>query len=167
MPYIAADGYQAVRIPYAGDAAMVVVLPDEGHFDDIVQRLDADLLAEIGSSSTADVSLAMPIFEFRSEFSLPEALQGLGMVDPFSGSADFTGIEAGGNLFISDVIHQAFIAVDETGTEAAAATAVVMSFTSAIEAEKVDFTINRPFLFIIEHGSTGELLFLGQVTDPS
>lgn len=168
MPYADGDGYQAVRIPYAGDAAMLVILPDEGRFADVVDRLSGDLLGEIAdSSSRSDVDLAMPKFEFRSEFSLPAALKSLGMADAFAGSADFTGIEAGGNLFISDVIHQAFIAVDETGTEAAAATAVVMAFTSAIEAPQVALTVDRPFLFIIEHTSTGEILFLGQVTDPS
>jgi serpin B len=168
MPYIDGDGYQAVRIPYAGDAAMVVILPDASLFDEIVGRLGANLLGEIADgSSRSDVDLAMPKFEFRSEVSLPEALKSLGMVDAFAGSADFTGIEAGRNLFISDVIHQAFIAVDETGTEAAAATAVVMAFTSATEAPTVALTLDRPFLFIIEHSSTGEILFLGQVTDPS
>jgi len=171
MPYSSGDGYTAVRIPYAGDAAMTVVLPDDGRFSEIVGRLSADLLNEIKTAaSVKDVQLAMPKFEFRSEFSLPDALKGLGMVDAFDGAnADFSGIAAvpDGNLYISDVIHQAFVSVDETGTEAAAATAVVVRLTSAIGEESVAMTLDRPFLFIIEHDSTGEILFLGQVTDPS
>lgn len=168
MPYASGDGYQAVRIPYAGDAAMLVILPDENRFEEVRGRLDRSLLNEItAAASSTEVELAIPKFEFRSQFSLPDVLRGLGMVDAFTGSADFSGIEAGGNLFISDVLHQAFIAVDETGTEAAAATAVVVSLTSALEGETVELTLDRPFLFIIEHSSTGEILFLGQVTDPS
>lgn len=171
MPYSSGDGYAAVRIPYAGDAAMTVILPDAGRFAEIVGRLSVDLLNEIKTDASAkDVQLAMPKFEFRAEFSLPDALESLGMIDAFDGgNADFSAIAdvADGNLFISDVIHQAFISVDETGTEAAAATAVVVGLTSAIGQEPVAMTLDRPFLFIIEHGSTGEILFLGQVTDPS
>lgn len=166
IPYGVGDGYRAVRIPYAGDAAMLVILPDEGRFEEIAARLDGKLIAELAAnSSTRDIELAMPKFEFRSEFSLPEALRSLGMVDAF-GDADFTSIEPSGQLFIQDVIHQAFIAVDETGTEAAAATAVIAGFTAAGE-PPLALAIDRPFLFIIEHSSTGEILFLGQVANPA
>jgi serpin B len=168
LPFSQGDGYQALRIPYAGDAAMLVVLPDEGRFDEIVQRIDVDLLADVAANSTVtDVDLVMPKFEFRSEFSLSGALKSMGVVDAFDANADFTGMAEEGDLSISDIVHQAFIAVDETGTEAAAATAVIIGLTSVNETESVQFTMDRPFLFIIEHSSTGEILFLGQVTDPS
>ena len=83
-----------------------------------------------------------------------------------SSGADFTGITEQRELFIQDVVHQAFIAVDEQGTEAAAATAVVIGLTAA-PIDPVALRIDRPFLFLIEHASTNEVLFLGQVTDPS
>ena len=92
---------------------------------------------------------------------------GLGMVDPFTpGSADFTGINTVGDLYISDVIHKAFIGVDEFGTEAAAATAVVMD-NASVPDEPVPFTVDRPFLFLIRDIQTGAILFVGRVVDPS
>jgi serpin B len=170
--YAAGEGYQAVRLPYAGNAAMVVVLPDASRFAELRDGFDSGRLDEVRDGlQTRQVDLAMPRFEFRSEAGLSRALAELGMPTAFnppdgSSGADFTGITERRELFIQDVVHQAFIAVDEQGTEAAAATAVVIGLTSA-PMDPVAFTIDRPFLFVIEHASTGEVLFLGQVTDPS
>ena len=113
----------------------------------------------------------MPSFEFEAEVGLKSALQELGMrtafVPPSGGSgADFTGITATPELYVSGAFHKTFIALDEEGTEAAAATAIIMRVTSA-GPPPVTFTADRPFLFWIEHSSTGEMLFLGQVTNPS
>lgn len=171
MPYLAADGYQYLEIPYAGDAAMVIVMPDEGRFDEIVAELDAEFVAgAVAEAPLRDVSLAMPKFEFKSEFSLQSALIDMGIAEAFrppgdGSGADFTGITERRELFIQDVIHQAFIAVDETGTEAAAATAVIIGLT-AVADPPIPVTIDRPFVFMIEHSSTGEILFMGQVTNP-
>jgi serpin B len=88
------------------------------------------------------------------------------MVTAFSDAADLSGMTGGRELFIAEVVHQAFISVDETGTEAAAATAAIAQLRAA-PLETVQLTVDRPFLFAIEHTSTGEVLFLGQVTDPS
>lgn len=171
MPYVAGDGYQYLRIPYAGDAAMVIVMPDEGRFDEIVAELDTELVAAAAAEAPLrDVNLALPKFEFKSEFSLQPALIGMGMAEAFKApgdvsGADFTGITERRELFIQDVVHQAFIAVDETGTEAAAATAVIVGLT-AVADPPIPVTIDRPFVFMIEHTSTGEMLFVGQVTSP-
>jgi serpin B len=171
LPYLDGDGFQAVRLPYAGDASMLIILPDPGRFEQMVDRLSAsDLDAIRRAESEHLVELSMPTFEYRSQLQLKPALQELGMVAAFTDpalpdGADFTGIIEARQLLIHDVVHQAFIAVDEEGTEAAAATAVVIGDQSA--PMPVTVSIGRPFLFLIEHRATGELLFIGQVTDPS
>ena len=108
----------------------------------------------------------MPRFEFETSFSLVEALGSMGMPGAFSTGADFSGMTGNKDLFISDVIHKAFVSVDEDGTEAAAATAVVMKLT-AIPAEPLTVVIDRPFIFLIRDISTGAILFLGRVLDPT
>lgn len=168
LSYGSGSGYQAVRIPYAGDASMLVVVPDD--LGDMVGRLDAPVLAQIRDSlSPHQVELGLPRFEFRSELPLARVLQELGMVAAFTDparddGANFTGIIETRELYIQDVIQQAFIAVDEEGTEAAAATAIAFGVTSMPPPAML--LVDRPFLFLIEHVSTGEILFVGQVTDP-
>jgi serpin B len=90
----------------------------------------------------------------------------MGMPTAFGDGADFSGMTTEAGLFISEVVHKAWVAVDEKGTEAAAATAVVM-VESAMPMEPVEVTVDHPFLFAIQHRRTGTLLFLGQVVDPS
>jgi serpin B len=171
MPWIDGDGYVAVSIPYAGDADMVVVLPDEGRHDDILTTFGPDQLTTIArDGERRAVDLTMPKFEFTAEFGLKGALEELGMVEAFSpppgpNTADFSGITAGGELYVQEVVHKSFIKVDEQGTEAAAATAVILGLTSL--PERATVTLDRPFLFIIKHRSTGEILFMGQVTNPT
>jgi len=171
MPWASGDGYVATSIPYAGDADMVVVLPDADRFDEVVATFGPDQLDAISAGSERRaVDLTMPKFEFEAEFGLKAALQELGMVESFiappgAGTADFSGITEGQELYVQDVVHKSFIKVDEQGTEAAAATAVILGLTSLPQPATV--TLDRPFLFIIKHRSSGELLFIGQVTDPS
>ncbi len=163
----------AVRLPYTGDASMLLVVPDQGRFEDVIGTFDAAALDALDDAlGTADVNLAMPRFEFRTNLNLNALLRQLGIEDAFeapspNGGADFTGMTAERELFISDVVHQAFIAVDEEGTEAAAATAVIMRLTSGPVEEPINVTVDRPFLFLIRHDSTGEILFVGQVTNPA
>jgi serpin B len=110
----------------------------------------------------------MPKFEFRTQANLNTALASLGMVAAFDpGNADFSRMTKQERLFISDVIHEAYINVDEEGTEAAAATAVVMELTSAMPGEIIQLTIDRPFIFAIRDRDTGAILFLGRITDPT
>ncbi|GAG00142.1 unnamed protein product, partial [marine sediment metagenome] len=116
----------------------------------------------------ATVHLRFPRFEFRTQASLSQALKAMGMPIAFGADADFSGMsEQGKDLQIQDVLHEAFIAVDEEGTEAAAATAVIVGVTSARPQEPVELTIDRPFLFLIQDVETGAVLFLGRVLDPS
>ncbi len=130
--YASGDGYQALMMPYEGSRmAMVILLPDRENFTAFEESLDADQFSAIVNSLTsAEVNVTLPSFEIDSEFSLSDALIALGMPDAFDPEkADFSGM-ADDPLVISAVIHKAFVKVDETGTEAAAATAVVMATTA-------------------------------------
>ncbi|HEY55227.1 MAG TPA: serpin family protein [Dehalococcoidia bacterium] len=108
----------------------------------------------------------MPKFEFESEFSLGETLSAMGMPIAFSSAADFSGMTGNRDLFIAKVVHKAFVSVDEAGTEAAAASAVIMELTAMPE-PPVEVTIDRPFIFLIHDIETGAILFVGRVVDPS
>lgn len=167
LGYVDADGFAAAWLPYVGDASMLVLLPDR----DLVTMLDEltpeALDAAAASRSDHLLTLTMPSFEFRSPLGLRRALEALGLkaafVPPPDG-ADFAGIVAEPELHLQDVIHQGFVSVDEKGTEAAAATAVVVGVASAPPATKL--TLDRPFAFLIVHEPTGSILFAGAVTDP-
>ena len=170
--YLSGDGFELLRMPYAGDASMIVIMPDEGRFGEIVAELDASFVTDaLDKADSREVNLAFPKFEFTSEFSLGSVLADLGMSEAFispteDSGADFTGITEERELFIQEIVHQAFVKVDETGTEAAAATAVIIGLT-AVEDPPIRVEVNRPFVFLIEHSSTGEILFLGQVINPA
>jgi serpin B len=161
------DGWRATRLPYAGGAlAMTIVLPDQGRLGDVEATIAAGGLSQILESlATAAVELTIPRWTFRFNTSLVESLAALGMKTPFGGSADFSGMTEDEDLFISDVIHEVFIAVDEVGTEAAAVTAVMMR-TTGMPAEPVRLVVDRPFLFVIHDVEHGTPLFLGRVADP-
>jgi serpin B len=167
--YTELDGVQAVELRYFGsEASFVILLPEEGEFESFEQSLDGDTIDElIGSFSAHDVDLKMPKFEFESTVGLRELLQSLGMEAPFDpDEADFSGMAPQGeNLYVSDVFHKAFISLDESGTEASAATAVIVGLTSAFPQAEV--TADRPFIFLNRDKTTDTILFMGRVLDPS
>ena len=119
----------------------------------------------IGALKQRQVNLAMPKFEFESEFKLKDKLAAMGMPIAFSEAADFSGMTGGRDLYISNVVHKAFVSLDEAGTEAAAATAVIMKLTAA-PVSPVEMTIDHPFIFLIRDIETDTILFLGRVLDP-
>lgn len=166
--YATGDGWQAVDLPYdGGDLAMAVVVPDAGRFGEVEQSLDGVLLRSLlGGFRPTTVKLRLPRWTFRTQVSLAEVLATLGMPTAFSDDADFTGMTTDERLCIDAVLHEAFVAVDEAGTEAAAATAVVMRGVSAMRTS-VDLTVDRPFLFVIHDVEMGTPLFAGRVTDPT
>ncbi len=166
--YAEGDDYQAVELPYDGrELSMVILLPQPGQFTTFESSLDASKVdGIIAGLASRRVALTMPKYEFSSDFSLKKALSALGMPVAFTDGADFSGMDGKRDLYISDVIHKAFVSVDEAGTEAAAATAVIMTTTS-LPLNVVDVTIDRPFIFLIRDIPTGTILFLGHVTDPS
>jgi len=168
--YADGPGYQAVELPYdGGELSMVILLPESGWFREFEEGLDAQRVAGIiDSLSTTRVALTMPKFEFESDFGLKATLQDMGMIDAFVwNTADFSGMTGERELFISDVVHKAFVSVDEEGTEAAAATGVIMAPTAMPLDPDVQVTIDRPFIFLIRDIDTGSILFLGRVMDPT
>jgi serpin B len=168
--YAKSDGWQAVELPYTRDElAMFLIVPDAGRFAEVEARLKDGLVDQAAAAlaSTGEVDLSVPKFKFRTQASLSDALKALGMRKAFDLKvADFSGMTKQEPLYISDVIHEAYIAVDEEGTEAAAATAVIMR-AGAMPMEPVRLTIDRPFIFALRDKDTGAILFLGRVTDPT
>ena len=165
LDYADGDSYQAVRLPYKGEAAdMLVILPDEGSFGTVEEHLNAGFLDEVeGSLETKYVRLTMPRFDFETDLDFKERLKAMGMTRPFE-DADFSGMTGGKDLYISDALHRANITVDEKGTEAAAATVLVMAESSTPQV--TEMTMDRPFIFAIVERDTGTILFLGRVTNP-
>ena len=166
--YVEGDGYQAVEIPYDGsELSMVILLPEAGQFDSFEASMNSQRVGSIIQDiGYRQVALSMPKFEYESSFSLKDTLSAMGMPDAFSAVADFSGMTGSPDLFISEILHKAFVSVDEAGTEAAAATAVIMSLT-AVPAEPVKVTVDRPFIFLIRDIETGTILFVGRVLNPS
>lgn len=163
------EGWQAARLPYAGRAlAMTVVLPDPGRMQEVErQAASGRLWAEaMSTGERTTLDLRLPRWTFRTQARLDEVLAQLGMptaLDPER--ADFRSLTDDLRLYIEAVLHEAYVAVDEAGTEAAAATAVVMSRVSAPVTEP--FHVDRPFLFAIHDAEHGTPLLLGRVEDPS
>ncbi|MGI2336731.1 MAG: serpin family protein [Dehalogenimonas sp.] len=168
LGYSSDEGYQAVELKYdGGELSMVIILPEAGGFESFENALDGGTLKKIIEDlKSTSVNLSMPKFEFESAFSLKSTLSALGMPVAFTDGADFSGIAGQQNLLISDVVHKSFVSVDESGTEAAAATGVIMDLTSAPGGEPVTMTIDRPFIFLIQDIATGAVLFTGRVMNP-
>lgn len=166
FPYAEIDGHQLIELPYVGEeTSMVVLLPAENEFDTVVDVLDADRLLELFDELDEQWgTIELPRFEVESSFQLSEMLREIGMEEAFSGGANFSGMVEGSGIWIEEVLHDAFVAVDEEGTEAAAATAVVMG-DSGPPPEEFKMTVDRPFLFVIRDRPTDAVLFLGQVVE--
>lgn len=168
IPYIQEDGYQAFQLPYAGETAVMnIIIPDEGKFEEVESSLNYEMLTDIfGNMNQTSMFLRMPKFQFESAFSLSDVLKELGMTNAFDrNKADFSGMTGKKDLFISEVIHKAFVAVDEEGTEAAAATAVIMETTGAAMYD-MTLVIDHPFIFLIRDLESGQILFIGRVLNP-
>jgi len=159
---------EIVEIPYANrDYSMMIILPKNYRKLKWVERFLSVKCMERyeDKKEKYKVNLSVPKFKMGSEFNLKEVLQALGMKDAFAGSADFSGMTEDARLFIDEVIHKAVIDVNEAGTEAAAATAVVMRKT-AVLMESVTFKADRPFIYAIRNTKDGTIYFLGKVTNP-
>jgi serpin B len=170
LRYLRGDGYQAVELPYAGARlGMVIVLPDPAPGPGSGDRADAGLGGLGAGLAPRQVTLALPRFKVTSGFALRPVLAGMGMPLAFTDEADFSGITAAQPLHIDEVVHQAYIDVNEAGTEAAAATAVVMTAAARFVRPEppVEMIVDRPFRFAITDLRGGLPLFLGRVTDPT
>jgi serpin B len=171
--YAEAGGVQILALPYMGGALeMVLALPAAGGSLAAVEAgLDADTLAGwMAALAPTQVTVDLPRLHLETKFDLAGTLAAMGMPTAFAQTADFSGMTtAGVALRISQVVHKAYLDVDEKGTEAAAATAVVMLRESAFQPgdESKVFTADRPFMLVIRHRTSGAVLFLGRVADPS
>jgi serpin B len=168
LDYAVGDGFQAVELPYVGDRiSMLVLVPDLGKFSNFEANLNDEKVASIRNNlEIRQVELSFPKFSFETSLSLATVLQQMGMVNAFdAGRADFSGMDGKGQLYISDIFHKAFVAVDEKGTEAAAASAVLMKATAEILPD-VQLTIDRPFIFLILDKASGSILFVGRFVQP-
>jgi len=167
--YADAGELQILELPYKGEEiSMLILLPTE-NLESIQPSLTLEKLVEYKNQmkETDLDAIYFPKFEFDTKYFMNDILSVLGMPTAFlsDGSADFSGMDGTNNLYISQVIHQAFVKVDEKGTEAAAATAVIVRGTTAMP--RNIFRADHPFIFIIQERETGNILFLGRVIDPS
>ncbi|MFA5745966.1 MAG: serpin family protein [archaeon] len=172
--YFEDEELQAIELPYKDkELSMVIILPKE---DNVLTTLEQSLTSEKLNEWTSNLKesrvdeIYFPKFEFDSGAELSEILKDMGMPTVFSASADFSKMTGNRELSIGAVIHKAFIKVDEEGSEAAAATAVVMRDTAVGPGDtppKTIFKADHPFLFLIKENSTGTILFMGRINDPS
>jgi serine protease inhibitor len=166
--YLDGGTFQALELPYAGgDLSMVVFLPKQADgLAALEPRLtEANVRGWLAKLRPDEVRVALPRFKVEAGFDLARTLEELGMKQAFSADADFSGMDGRRDLFISAVLHKAFVDVNEEGTEAAASTAVIM--TRAAARINPVFRADHPFVFLIRDTRSGSILFLGRVVNPS
>ncbi len=170
LEYISNDLFKAVKLPYGtGQYQMTVMLPNDGYTSaDLIDELSIENWKSWSKqyNTYQNILVTMPRFKYGFEMKLENILQEMGMQKAFSRSdADFSEISEE-YLYISQVIHKTYIDVNETGTEAAAVTAIVFRSTSAGLDEKLRFTVDKPFVFAITEKDTDAILFIGEVQNP-
>jgi len=168
--YYEDDDVQAIELLYKGQKmSMIIILPKEiGGWKLIGKIISCNKLNIIHKEMKPHkINMSIPKFSFESKFNLKEILYKMGMEQAFTNDADFSGMTEDNDLRIDEVIHKAFIEVNETGTEAAAATAVIMSLKTALEEEDViQFVADHPFLYFITDKTTGGIIFMGRYVNP-
>ena len=165
--YAETEDVQILELPYKGDdISMLIILPKLGKLSEVEKNLTLEKLEEWKSKMkrTELSDIYLPKFEFETKYFLKDTLARMGMPTAFSPSADFSGMTGRRDLFISHVIHQAYVKVDEKGAEAAAATGVILR--KSIPAPEIIFKADHPFIFIIQQKSTGNILFIGRIVEP-
>ena len=148
---------------------MLIILPEQNKFLEVANSLSSTGMENIAANlAYREVNLVLPKFTFEYAMGLVETLKALGMTDAFDDTlADLSGMDGTMDLYITNVLHKAFVAVDEKGTEAAAATVVIVGATSAPMDPPVEFRADRPFIFMIRDNPTGTILFLGRLMNPA
>ena len=170
LNYTETDNFQALELEYEGsDFSMLIVLPAENiNLDEFMKNFDALAFAEtMNILEKQKVQVYLPSFKVRSKFDLEKLLASMGMPDAFSNRADFSNMTPLNDLKIDKVIHEAFIDVNEEGTEAAASTAVVIIIKSAIiDPPENIFRADRPFFYVIRENKSNSILFMGKILNP-
>jgi len=164
--YAETEQLQALELPYKGEQiSMLIILPKEGKMQEVEETLTSEKLNEIRDSMhEIDINVHLPKFKLETKYFLAKTLAEMGMPTAFSTEADFSGMDGSKELFIGDVIHQAFVEVDEEGTEAAAATAIIMEIMIAVP---MQFKADHSFIFIIQEKTTGGIIFMGKMENPA
>ena len=165
--YTETEELQILELPYEGDdLSMIIFLPREKSLNYLENNLTKEKFEEWKASlSERRVEVYIPRFKFTCKYDLTISLGQLGMPNAFAPHCDFSGIDGTKDLYIQSVVHQAFVDVNEEGTEAAAATGVVVGITSVGPRIPV-FRADHPFVFVIQEKATGNILFFGQVVEP-
>jgi serpin B len=170
FPYMETDDFQVLEIPYVdNELSMVILLPKQvTGLKELEQKLSLENVSQwLSELNKREVIVFVPKFKMTNEFSLAAVLKSMGMTDAFEPEvADFSGMTGGRDLFISAVIHKAYVEVNEEGTEAAAATGVTMRLTSVGPSQTPIFRADHPFLFLIRDCKSGSILFIGRVMHP-
>jgi serpin B len=175
--YLSRDGYAALDLDYAGDDyALTVILPDaQDGLPGVASALTPDsfttLLSDMDTAERNRVHVVLPKVSIEANYELNDPLIALGLGDAFTGAADFSRLIEGagpGDLVISKVLHKTFLDIDEKGTEAAAATAIMMERTAIFipDEDPVEFRADQPFLIALRHKPTGTVMFMGRVEAP-
>jgi serpin B len=171
MVYAEEETFQMLELPYAGrELSMVMLLPKKADgLPEMVKAITVDKLASLVSKlHVREVNTYLPKFKMETSFGLNSTLQAMGMKRAFSREADFSGISSAEALYISAVIHKAFVDVNEEGTEAAAATGVAMTAMAERQPEPIPvFRADHPFLFLIRDTKAGSILFMGRLNNPT
>lgn len=168
--YTETDDLQILELPYVGeDISMMILLPKDKDLTTIIDAFDHNSFSEWRDSMVErNVDIYLPKFKVETKYTLNDYLKQLGMNIPFTMSANFSGMTGSNDLFIDRVVHKSYIDVNEEGTEAAAATGVVMEFKAVQdEPPRIVFDCDHPFMYLIQHKTTGTILFMGSITDPS
>ncbi len=167
--YAETDDMQVLELPYEDNELFMLILLPKTTLSDVEKSLNYENLKQLKAHLRMRPVIAyMPKFKLEAEYRLGETLSKMGMPIAFSNAADFSGMDGTTSLKIGDVIHKAFVDVNEEGTEAAAATAVIMvgKGLGGFSEEPIIFRADHPFIFIIQHNKTGAILFMGRVYEP-
>jgi len=170
--YAETDDLQVLKMPYEHESgkelSMLVLLPKDNDLQAAEDVLSEGKLESLENSiESKRVKVFFPKFKLETGYQLSDTLAEMGMPVAFTGGADFSGMDGTTNLFISDVVHKAFIEVNEEGTEAAAATAVVLGRGMVQEDPVPEFRANHSFIFLIQDDETGNILFIGRISNPA
>jgi serpin B len=160
------ENLEVLELPYQGeDLSMLILLPREGALDSLEASLTLENLTKWrGDLYEGEMDIYIPKFKFETKYDMGKTLEDMGMPAAFDPKeADFSGMDGTKDLYIQHVFHQCFVEVNEKGTVAAAATAVVIG----VECATPTFYADHPFLFLIQERESGNILFMGRVTDPS
>jgi len=167
--YAKGDALTAIELPYAGNEMLMIAILPSGDIDQLGESLSTEEIDRLRKEMRAEeVDVFLPRFKIEARSLLKDKLSKLGMPDAFDKTvADFSGITGNKTLYLSSVIHQAMIEVNEEGSEAAAATAVVIQTMMVHAPSKLAFRADRPFIFMIVHNPSGSILFMGRLSNPS